>query len=80
MKRRVDFGEQLEKLAKNLATELASAAASEIGLGQRIDAFKALTTYWATAERVAAKTPDEPDRDGIASFSKWKEKIGGTNA
>ena len=71
-RRTLPFAENLEQLASQLVTELLSARPG-MSLGQRIDAFKALTSYWGVAERVEAKKPQE-DEDDI-SFAKWQDKL-----
>lgn len=71
------FAERLEVLAHSIVTDLISAG-SGMSLQQRIDGFKALTSYWVAAEKVAAKLPPEED-DNLTSFSKWRDKIAGGN-
>jgi len=67
------FADKLGKLADHIAEELLSAGNS-YGFQQRLDGFKALTTYWATTEKVAAKAPPEEPEDAL-SFEKWSKKL-----
>ena len=74
------FADNLEHFAQNLVQELISVVPGQVGLGQRIDAFKALTSYWATAEKVAAKLPVEDDTTNTVSFDKWRKAVGEQDA
>lgn len=71
-RKRMTIGDKLDALAESIIDLLREN--KEIPFDQRIDAFKALTTYRLGMGRLDAKLPEEPDPNA-ASFDKWKSQL-----
>lgn len=75
-RKRKTIGDKLDELAESIIDKLL--ADDDIALDQRVDAFKALTTYRLGMGRLDAKLPEEADANG-ASFDKWKSELRGVD-
>jgi hypothetical protein len=59
---------KIAKLAEKIADE---ASEFEVALPERIDAFKALTTYYVNTTKINNKpTPDDEEEPGFANYRK----------
>ena len=66
----------LDKLAKTLSDK---AAEKNTPLQESIDAFKALTAYYAAQQKHAKKPSDDDDEPGGFNFSGSDEVVNGGN-
>jgi hypothetical protein len=67
-----DFTDEMDKLAAQIAKDV---QADAIALGDRIDAFKALTPYYVW--QMKNKGKDDPD-DGLPNFENFTSSIHAT--
>jgi hypothetical protein len=65
------IGDKLAKLALKIADE---ASTEGVGLADRIDAFKVLTTYYVNTTKINAGVDPEPD-DGVPTFDNLQQRI-----
>ena len=66
-----DIGAKLATLALDIATK---AAGENVPLVDKLDSFKALTTYYVNTTKVAAKTTPE-DEEGETNFANLRNRI-----
>lgn len=70
-----DTGDEVGAKLAILAGKIADSANAEgVGLSDRIDAFKVLTTYYVST-RKARLSPDSPDDEGAPSFGGFQQRI-----
>ena len=65
------IADKLAKLALKIADE---SSADGVGLADRIDAFKVLTTYYVNTTKINAGVDPEPD-DGVPTFDNLQQRI-----
>jgi hypothetical protein len=65
------IGGRLELLAAKIADE---ALRDEVGLAERLDAFKLLTVYFVNTAKINARPAPEDD-EGTADFGSFKQRI-----
>jgi len=65
------IGSRLASLAIKIADE---ASADAVGLADRIDAFKVLTTYYVNTTKIGARADPEPE-DGVPTFDNLQQRI-----
>jgi hypothetical protein len=71
-KKKDDFAEDLEKLAKQLAVDLAQA---NVQPTDRMNGLKILTSYYAATRGKAKKGADDDDENNVASFADFGKRI-----
>jgi hypothetical protein len=69
------IGAKLASLAIKIADE---ASADAVGLADRIDAFKVLTTYYVNTSKIGARADADED-DGVPTFDKLQRRIQATS-
>jgi hypothetical protein len=70
-----EVGLKLDALAVAIANEALTAP----GLADKIDAFKALTTYYVGTKKINARPGDEDDDTG-ATFDSFQQRIAATSS
>jgi hypothetical protein len=65
------IGDRLASLAAKIADE---ALQDGVGLAERLDAFKVLTTYYVNTAKINAR-PAAEDDEGTADFGSYKQRI-----
>ena len=66
-----EVGQGLSQLAESL---LDACNKGEVGFDQRLDAFKAVTSYYVGVAKIKAKTDDD-DNSGVPNFERFTRDI-----
>ena len=66
-----ELKQKLEALAIQIADD---ASGPDVGLADRIDAFKALTPYYVNTTKLGVKQDDEED-EGTPNFASFSQRI-----